>query len=30
MKEDPEDIISRLSILVEGDLSSAVERFSGV
>lgn len=30
MKEDPEDIISRLSILVEGDLPSAVERFSGV
>ena len=30
MKEDPSDIITRLSILVEGDLSSAVERFSVV
>jgi adenylate kinase len=28
MKEDPKDIIERLSILVEGDIASAVERFS--
>lgn len=28
MKEDPRDIIERLSILVEGDIANAVERFS--
>jgi hypothetical protein len=28
MKEDPKELIERLSIVVEGDITNAVERFS--